>query len=113
VLRPRDYHAEEARAFNAMMDTLSERLHRVKRRCDRAQQELAAAEGALAAGGEGVRERLEAVRQELKRGDAEWAWFELAPCAIDLGEGGVEAPPAARPAAAPKPEPRGQQPRRS
>ena len=86
LLRPRDYHVEEAEAFNGMMDALSTRLHQVKRRYDQAQVELKAAEEALATGQGNAPEHLRALRAELVRCDEEWAWFELAPCTIELAE---------------------------
>lgn len=84
LLRPKDYHVEDAEAFNKMMDALSTRLHQVKRRYDQAQVELKAAEDALATGQGNALEHLRALRTELVRCDEEWAWFDLAPCTIKL-----------------------------
>jgi methyl-accepting chemotaxis protein len=101
LLRPKDYHAEEAQAFNVMMDALSTRLHQVKRRYDQAQTELKAAEDALATGQGNALEHLRALRAELVRCDEEWAWFDLAPCTIKLTDPAT--PPQVR---LPRPPPR-------
>jgi methyl-accepting chemotaxis protein len=96
VLRDKDYHVEEAELFNEMMDTLSHRLHGVKRRYDQAQEELKALEQALEQEN-GALEHARALRRRIQACDEEWSWFELAPCAVELGEHKPE----------PRPTPRG------